>query len=98
MPMGMHDHECPKCNIMETLAQMGGSCKKCGEAMNIVSAPSTPIFKEFWHPNITHDPIHIKSAKALDQACVENGVHIKESPANEKYVRLPQTREEALNA
>lgn len=98
MAMGQHDHHCPQCNLVETLPQMGGDCSQCGEAMNIITAPATPKFVEFWHPNITHDPIHIRSTKDLDAACEKHSVHINESPANEKYVRLPKTREEALNA
>ncbi len=97
--MAKHDHECEKCGLRTTDDEtLDRNCPECGETMAIMSSPSISTFRSFWHPNLGHEPVYIESTKALDKELKERNMHIKEGRGGKSATRLPQTREEALNA
>ena len=90
-----HDHRCRECRIETTDSTLERLCPGCGEYMDIVSAPAIDSFKSFWHPSLDHEPVFINSAKTLDKELDRRNLHIKQAPKNEKFIRLPQSKEEA---
>jgi len=95
--MGKHDHECGVCGKV-TLNDQGMDKRCCGVGMFIRSAPTVKNFKSFWHPHLGHEPVFVDSSKTLDRELEKRGSFIQEAPKGERAVRLPQSREEALNA
>lgn len=96
MGIAKHDHQCLKCNERTVTDKIDALCPWCGAQMALMSSAGVTNFKEFWHPNLAHQPVKISSAKGLDAELHKRGMFINETRGSDK-VKLPRTEKEALN-
>ncbi len=79
--MPLYDYECTHCHhCFEDYRKIADreftSCPNCLDlARQVMSAPKLDLFQPFWHEDMGHEPVYIKSRQHYKEECKKNGVY-----------------------